>query len=67
MATKKSFSKEQWEAMTGTEMSQFLPDGENLESTEESFTGDVGIENSINRHGTIRNPIRQSSNADGER
>ena len=44
MATKKSFSKEQWEAMTGTEMSQFLPDGENLESTEESFTGDVGIE-----------------------
>ena len=44
MATKKSFNKEQWEAMTGTEMSQFLPDGENLESTEESFTGDVGIE-----------------------
>ena len=38
MATKKSFNKEQWEAMTGTEMSQFLPDGENLESTE------VGIE-----------------------
>ena len=64
MATKKSFSKEQWEAMTGTEMSQFLPDGENLESTEESFTR---YRNSINRHGTIRNPIRQSSNADGER
>ena len=47
MATKKSFSKEQWEAMTGTEMSQFLPDGENLESTEESFTGDVGIETPV--------------------
>ena len=44
MATKKSFSKKQWEAMTDTEMSQLLPDGENLESTEESFTGDVGIE-----------------------
>ena len=29
--------------MTDTEMSQLLPDGENLESTEESFTGDVGI------------------------
>ena len=43
MATKKSFSKKQWEAMTDTEMSQLLPDGENLESTEESFTGDVGI------------------------
>ena len=44
MATKKSFSKEQWEAMTGTEMSQLLPDGENVESTEESFTGNVAIE-----------------------
>ncbi len=44
MTTKKSFSKEQWEAMTGTEMSQLLPDGENVESTEESFTGNVGIE-----------------------
>ena len=42
MATKKSFSKEQWEAMTGTEMSQFLPDDENVESTGESFTGNVG-------------------------
>ena len=44
MATKKSFSKEQREAMTGTEMSQLLPDGENVESTEESFTGNVAIE-----------------------
>ena len=53
--------------MTDTEMSQLLPDGENLESTEESFTGDVGIKTPLNRYGTIRNPIRQSANADGER
>lgn len=44
MATKKSFSKEQWEAMTGTEMSQLLPDGENLESAKGLFTGNVGNE-----------------------
>ena len=53
MATKKSFSKKQWEAMTDTEMSQLLPDGENLESTEESFTGDVGIKTPL----TVTEPV----------
>ena len=42
MATKKSFNKEQWEAMTGTEMSQLLPECENLESTEGAFTDNAG-------------------------
>ena len=35
MATRKSFDKERWEAMTGMEMSQFLPECENPESAEE--------------------------------
>lgn len=32
MATRKSFDKERWEAMTGMEMSQLLPECENPES-----------------------------------
>lgn len=66
MATKKSFSKEQWEAMTGTEMSQLLPDGENLESAEESFTGNVGngtpltvTEQSEIQSGNLQMPMRK--------
>lgn len=35
MATRKSFDKERWEAMTGTDMSQFLPECENPESAGE--------------------------------
>ena len=35
MATRKSFDKERWEAMTGTEMSQLLPECENPESAGE--------------------------------
>lgn len=31
MGTKKSIEKEQWETMTGTVMSQILPDGEKFE------------------------------------
>lgn len=42
MATKKSFNKEQWEAMTGTEMSQLLLECENLESAEGAFTDNAG-------------------------
>ena len=44
MATRKSFDKERWEAMTGTEMSQLLPECENLESVGESFIDNVGSE-----------------------
>lgn len=44
MATRKSFDKERWEAMTGTEMSQLLPECENLESAEGAFTGNAGSE-----------------------
>lgn len=44
MATKKSFSKEQWEAMTGTEMSRLLPECENLESAGGPFTDNAGSE-----------------------
>ena len=35
MATRKSFDKERWEAMTGTEMSQLLPECENPKSAGE--------------------------------
>ena len=35
MATRKSFDKERWEAMTGMEMSQLLPECENPESAGE--------------------------------
>lgn len=44
MATKKSFNKEQWEAMTGTEMSRLLPECENPESAGGPFTGNAGSE-----------------------
>lgn len=44
MATKKSFDKEQWEAMTGTEMSRLLSECENLENAGGTFTDNVGSE-----------------------
>ena len=44
MVTKKGFNKEQWEAMTGTEMPQILPGCENLESAGELFIDNAGSE-----------------------
>ena len=38
MATRKSFDKERWEAMTGMEMSQLLPECETLKVQERLLT-----------------------------
>ena len=44
MVTKKKLTKEEWEAMTGTDMSFILPSDGNIETTLESSLNDTGKE-----------------------
>jgi len=46
MATKKKLTKEEWEAMTGTDMSLILPSDGNIETVLESSLNDTGKEKS---------------------
>ena len=42
MVTKKKLTKEEWEAMTGTDMSLILPSDGNIETALESSLNDTG-------------------------
>ena len=44
MATKKNLTKEEWEAMTGTDMSLILPSDGSIETAHESSLNDTGKE-----------------------
>ena len=44
MATKKNLTKEEWEAMTGTDMSLILPSDGSIETARESSLNDTGKE-----------------------
>ena len=59
MATRKSFDKERWEAMTGMEMSQLLPECENPESAGE-VTDHAGNEilPTVTEQSGIQEPVR---------
>lgn len=46
MVTKKKLTKEEWEAMTGTDMSFILPSDGDIETALESSLNDTGQENS---------------------
>ena len=46
MATKKNLTKEEWEAMTGTDMSLILPSDGSIETARESSLNDTGQEKS---------------------
>ena len=46
MATKKNLTKEEWEAMTGTDMSLILPSDGSIETARESSLNDTGKEKS---------------------
>lgn len=59
MATKKNFTKEQWEAMTGTDMSLILPTDGSIETARESSLNDTGKKKS---EGTIERTDTTSEN-----
>lgn len=42
MVTKKKLTKEEWEAMTGTDMSLILPSDGSIETARESSLNDIG-------------------------
>ena len=44
MATKKNLTKEEWEAMTGTDMSLILPSDGSIDTARESSLNDTGKE-----------------------
>ena len=46
MVTKKKLTKEEWEAMTGTDMSLILPSDGSIETARESSLNDTGKEKS---------------------
>ena len=46
MVTKKKLTKEEWEAMTGTDMSFILPSDGSIETAKESSLNDTGKEKS---------------------
>ena len=46
MVTKKKLTKEEWEAMTGTDMSFILPSDGSIETARESSLNDIGKEKS---------------------
>ena len=46
MVTKKKLTKEEWEAMTGTDMSLILPSDGSIETARESSLNDIGKEKS---------------------
>ena len=46
MVTKKKLTKEEWEAMTGTDMSLILPSDGSIETAKESSLNDTGKEKS---------------------
>lgn len=64
MATRKSFDKERWEAMTGMEMSQLLPECENPESAGEvtDHAGKKSCRQSRNNPG-IQEPAEKDGSA----
>lgn len=47
MATKKNLTKEEWEAMTGTDMSFILPSDGSIETAMESSLNDTGEKKSV--------------------
>ena len=51
MVTKKKLTKEEWEAMTGTDMSLILPSDGSIETVRESSLNDIGKEKS---EGTVK-------------
>ena len=57
MVTKKKLTKEEWEAMTGTDMSLILPADGNIETAIESSLNDIGKEKS---EGTVEQTDTQS-------
>ena len=59
MVTKKKLTKEEWEAMTGTDMSLILPSDGNIETAIESSLNDTGKETS---EGTVERTDSTSEN-----
>ena len=59
MVTKKKLTKEEWEAMTGTDMSLILPSDGNIETAIESSLNDTGKEKS---EGTVERTDSTSEN-----
>ena len=59
MATKKNLTKEEWEAMTGTDMSLLLPSDGSIETARESSLNDTGKERS---EGTVEQTDFTSEN-----
>ena len=58
MVTKKKLTKEEWEAMTGTDMSFILPSDGSIETAKESSLNDTGKEKS---EGTVNRPTPHPS------
>ena len=59
MVTKKKLTKEEWEAMTGTDMSLILPSDGSIETARESSLNDIGKEKS---EGTVEQTDTTSEN-----
>ena len=59
MVTKKKLTKEEWEAMTGTDMSLILPSDGSIETARESSLNDTGKEKS---EGTVEQTDSTSEN-----
>ena len=59
MVTKKKLTKEEWEAMTGTDMSLILPSDGSIEKAHESSLNDTGKEKS---EGTVEQTDFTSEN-----
>ena len=59
MVTKKKLTKEEWEAMTGTDMSLILPSDGSIETARESSLNDTGKEKS---EGTVEQTDFTSEN-----
>ena len=65
MVTKKKLTKEEWEAMTGTDMSLILPSDGSIETAHESSLNDTGKEKS---EGTVeQTDIREPATVNRKR
>ena len=70
MVTKKKLTKEEWEAMTGTDMSLILPSDGSIETARESSLNDIGKEKSegtVEQEGTYKKFIQIREQAEGWR
>ena len=65
MATKKNLTKEEWEAMTGTDMSLILPSDGSIETARESSLNDTGKEKS--EETVVQKTIRAPATANRKR